>query len=122
VQDIYADDLAFRSGFDGRAHEFFRVWIEGNSRRVNRDRWQNVSRSVTNGFALGNLQRHGLLPPDDPLRGEARDFDRRAGFDAVDGFVSFFASLPDDPKPAAIVERVKTLAESMVRASDSRRL
>ena len=122
VQDIYADDLAFRSGFDGRAHEFFRVWIEGNSRRVGRDRWPNVSRSVTNGFALGNLERHGLLPRDDPLRTAARDFDRRAGFDAVDGFAHFFGSLPEDPKPADIVDRVRDLADSMVRAANSRRL
>ncbi len=122
MQDIYADDLAFLSGFDGRAHEFFRVWIEGNSRRASRDRWQNVGRSVTNGFALGNLQRHGLLPAEDPLRARARDFDRRSGFDAVDGFAAFFAALPPDPSPAVIVDRVKALAASMVRAANSRRL
>ncbi|HYM38628.1 MAG TPA: DUF5781 family protein [Thermoplasmata archaeon] len=122
VQDVYADDLSFLSGFDGRAHEFFRVWIEGNSRRANASRWENVRRCVTNGFALGNLLRHGLLPDDDPLWALARDFDRRARVDAVDGFAEFFASLPADPKPGALVERVKFLAGSLVQATNSRRL
>jgi hypothetical protein len=122
VQDIYADDLAFLSEFEGRAHEFFRVWIEGNSRSRSRDPWKNVSRSVTNGFALGNLKRHDLLEPDDPLWAPARSFDRRAGFEAVDGFADFFATLPADPRPAAFVDRVKFLAASMARAADSRSL
>ena len=120
VQDIYADDIAFLSGFDGRAHEFFRVWIEGNSRRRSRESWQNVSRSVTNGFALGNLKRHGLLPDDDPLWARARDFDRRSGFDAVDGFAELFAALPADPSAQTVVERVKSLASSMAFAAHSR--
>jgi hypothetical protein len=120
VQDIYADDIAFLSGFDGRAHEFFRVWIEGNSGRRSRDAWGNVSRSVTNGFALGNLKRHSLLPDDDPLWARARDFDRRAGMEAVDGFAEFFAGLPQDPDARAVVKHVKSLAASMVRAVDSR--
>lgn len=122
VQDIYADDLAFLTGFEGRAHEFFRVWIEGNSQSRSRDRWTNVSRSVTNGFALGNLRRHGLLEADDALWIPARSFDRRAGLDAVDGFAEFFATLPADPKPAAFLERVTFLAASMSRAADSRSL
>lgn len=120
VKDIYADDLAFLSGFDGRAHEFFRVWIEGNSGPRSKDRWQNVGRSMTNGFALGNLRRHGLLEANDPLWTRARDFDRRAGFEAVDGFADFFADLPVDPNPESIVDRVKFLAASMARAADSR--
>lgn len=122
VQDIYADDLSFLAGFDGRAYEFFRVWIEGNSRRRSQDRWQDVSRSVTNGFALGNLRRHRLLEADDPLWVLARGFDQRSGFEAVDGFAKYFATLPPDPAPAAFVERVKFLATSMSRAADSRSL
>lgn len=122
VQDIYADDLAFLSGFDGRAREFFRVWIEGNSQRRSRDRWTNVSRSVTNGFALGNLRRHGLLAPEDPLWATARGFDRRAGFDAVQGFADFFAALPPDPEPKIMVDRVRSLSVAMVLAADSRSL
>lgn len=120
VQDIYADDIAFLSGFDGRAHEFFRVWIEGNSGRRAPEPWRNVSRSVTNGFALGNLRRHGLLPVDDPLWDLARDFDRRSGFRAVDGFAALFAELPQDPRPQTVVDRVKRLADSMVAAAHSR--
>lgn len=122
VQDIYADDLAFLTGFEDRAHEFFRVWVEGNSARRSQDRWPNVGRSVTNGFALGNLRRHGLLTDGDPLLSRARDFDRRAGFRAVDGFADFFASLPADPTVDAFLERVAFLAASMTRAADSRSL
>ncbi len=120
VQDIYADDIAFLSGFDGRAHEFFRAWIEGNSGRRSGEPWENVSRSVTNGFALGNLKRHGLLEDADPLWARARDFDRRAGFEAVDGFAELFAALPNDPSRQTVVERVKSLAASMAHAADSR--
>lgn len=120
VQDIYADDLAFLTGFDDRAHEFFSTWIEGNCRTQSKDRWTNVDRSVSNGFCLGNLQRHGLLEAADPLRERARRFDRRAGFEAVDRFALFFASLPQEPTSAVVVERVKSLADSMARAADSR--
>ncbi len=122
VQDIYADDLAFLTGFEDRAYEFFRVWIEGNSARRGPDRWTNVRRSVTNGFALGNLRRHGLLHDDDPVLERARDFDRRAGLEAVDGFTALYATLPENPTMDAFVDRVRALAASMVRASDSRRL
>ena len=120
VQDIYADDLAFRSGFDSRAYEFFRAWIQGNSGRRAPDPWANVSRSVTNGFSLGNLERHGLLAEDDPLWSVARDFDRRAGLRTVDGFAALFASLPPDPDGQIVVERVKSLAVSMASAVHSR--
>ena len=122
VQDVYADDLSFLTGFDDRAHEFFRVWIEGNSRARSRDRWTNVSRSVTNGFALGNLRRHGLLPEGDPLTDLARSFDRRAGLAAVDEFADFFATLPSDPTAEGFVDRVKALAASMTRAAHARSL
>ncbi len=122
VQDIYADDLAFLTGFETRAYEFFRVWIEGNSARRSADRWVNVGRSVTNGFALGNLRRHGLLPEGSILVDRARDFDRRAGFRAVDGFAAFFATLPPQPTLGSFVERVKSLAASMALAADSRRV
>lgn len=122
VQDIYADDIAFLSGFDGRAREFFSVWIERNSQRRSRDRWANVSRSVTNGFALGNLRRHGLLPEEDPLWETAREFDHRAELDSVKDFADFFATLPKDPSPAVLVDRVRFLGAAMVRAADSRSL
>lgn len=122
VQDIYADDLSFLTGFRGRAHDFFGVWVEGNSRAASRDRWANVSRSVTNGFALGNLRRHGLLLAGDPLVARARDFDHRAGFAAVDGFAEYFATLPTEPTVEAFVEQVRVLAVSMTRAARSRSL
>ncbi len=122
VQDIYADDLAFLTGFEGRAYDFFRAWVEGNSRTRSRERWANVGRSVTNGFALGNLRRHGLLPAGGPLVETAREFDRRAGFKAVDGFARFFETLPPEPSLGAFVDRVKSLTDSMILAAHSRSL
>jgi hypothetical protein len=72
VQDIYADDLAFLTGLNDRAHEFFLAWIEGNSRTRSKDRWTNVDRIVSNGFCLGSLPPHGLLEVADPLWARAR--------------------------------------------------
>src|SRR5439155_212170 len=70
IQDIYADDLAFlvfATDEDDRAYEFFSAWIEGNTTMRGRNRWKNVGLAATNGFALGNLVRHGRLSKDDPL-------------------------------------------------------
>ncbi len=120
MQDIYADDLSFRAGLDGRAYAFFSSWVTGHEDSAKRDRWWNIGVSVSNGFALGNLLRHGLLAPDDTLREKARLFDRQARIRAVDTFVSFFATLPMDPKPQTFVASVNELYDSMAKAHDSR--
>ncbi len=120
MQDIYADDLSFEAGLNGRAYEFFSSWVTGHRESARRDRWWNVGVSVSNGFALGNLLRHRLLEPDDPLWAEARTFDREVRLRSVDTFATFFASLPADPKPRTFVSRVQELADSMAEAHDSR--
>ncbi len=120
TQDIYADDLAFlvfqRDGGD-RAYRFFAAWVDGNAEMRGRNRWQNVGLAVSNGFAIGNLIRHGLVKPDDGLWERARAFDREAGFSTIEGFADFFANLPQDPSAATFVGEVKALADLMKRAA-----
>jgi len=122
IQDIYADDLAFlvfSTDGDDRAYEFFSGWIDGNASMRGRNRWKNVGLAATNGFALGNLVRHGRLSKDDPLWERAREFDREAGLETVATFADFYAKLPEDPTPAAFVTQVNTLATVMTRAASS---
>ena len=120
VQDIYADDLAFlvfnRDGGD-RAYRFFAGWVDGNAEMRAKNRWQNVGLAVSNGFAIGNLVRHGVIKGDDPLWARARAFDREAGFAAVDALAKYFAKLPRDPSPATFLGDVKTLADLMTNAA-----
>lgn len=118
VQDVYADDLAFLVGLEDRAHAFFASWILGNTGQRGRHRWTNVGLCVTNGFALGNLARHGLLPPDDELWEIARSFDREAGFRAVESFARFYENLPPNPTSDSFVVRVRVLANLMQRTAD----
>ncbi|HKW43988.1 MAG TPA: DUF5781 family protein [Thermoplasmata archaeon] len=117
VQDIYADDLAFivLESVRGRMYEFFAAWIEGNLQSQGKNRWQNVALAVTNGFAIGNLVRHGLIASDDPLWERARGFDRSAGFSAVDLFAEFYANLPESPSAAVFIGEVKGLANLMTK-------
>ena len=120
IQDIYADDLAFPvfSGTDGRrAYDFFSAWIDNNAATKTRNRWQNVGAAATNSFALGNLVRHALIMPDDPLWARARGFDRQAGFEVVDALAGFYSDLPQDPAPAAFVAQVQRLAGLLSKAA-----
>jgi len=120
IQDIYADDLAFPvfAGSDGgRAYEFFAGWVDNNSRIRGKDRWQNLGLAASNGFAIGNLLRHGLITADDKLWELARAFDREAGFHTVDALAEFYARLPENPSAAAFIGEVKRLAGLMTKAA-----
>jgi hypothetical protein len=120
IQDIYADDLAFlvfSTDGDDRAYEFFSGWIEGNATMRGRNRWKNVGLAATNGFALGNLVRHGRLSKDDALWDRARAFDREAGLEAVGALADFYAHLPENPSPEEFVGQVNALATLMTRAA-----
>jgi hypothetical protein len=122
VQDIYADDLAFPvfAGSDGgRAYEFFAGWADNNTRMRGTDRWQNIGLAASNGFAIGNLLRHGLITADDQLWHVARAFDREAGFQTVDDFTEFYARLPENPSAAAFIGEVKRLASLMTKAASA---
>jgi len=122
IQDIYADDLAFlvfATDGDDRAYEFFSGWIEGNATMRGRNRWKNVGLAATNGFALGNLLRHGRLSKDDALWDRARVFDREAGLEVVGALANFYANLPENPSPETFVAQVKALATVMTQAASS---
>lgn len=119
IQDIYADDLAFPvfGGSDGRrAYEFFAGWVDNNTRMRGTDRWVNLGLAASNGFAIGNLLRHGLITADDKLWDLTRAFDREAGFHAVDAFAEFYAQLPENSSAAAFIGEVTRLAGLMTKA------
>jgi hypothetical protein len=120
IQDVYADDLAFlvfASDGGDRAYEFFAAWVDGNTSAGGTNRWQNIGLATSNGFAIGNLRRHGLIAPDDKLWDLAREFDRKAGFSLVDDLAAFGANLPMDPATAPFVGEVRRLAQLMVLAA-----
>lgn len=122
IQDIYADNLAFpvfRGSDGGRAYGFFAGWVDNNTATVAADRWQNLGQAASSGFAIGNLVRHRLLEPDDPLWAKARAFDRRAGFQIVDALAEFYAQLPEGPSPATFLGEVKRLAGLLTEASNA---
>ena len=121
VQDVYADDLAFRTDLgDERAYAFFTGWVRNNASTVSRSRWENVGRSVGSGFALGNLVRRRLVSKDDDLWDAARAFDRAAGLESVEGFARFFESLPTDVSSAVILERARLLETLVLDAAKGR--
>lgn len=72
IQDLYADDLAFKVFKRGgaftpeQAHSFFLEWINDTpvEERSSRDRWQNVGIMLNNCFAISNLARHRILDID----------------------------------------------------------
>lgn len=120
IQDIYADDLAFPvfAGSDGgRAYEFFAGWVDNNTSSLSGDRWQNLGQAASSGFAIGNLLRHVLIGPDDPLWAKAHVFDDQAGFRIVDALAEFYAKLPAAPAAATFVAEVKRLASLLTKAS-----
>ena len=122
IQDIYADDLTFlvfSANGDDRAYRFFSGWVDWNVGSRGTDRWRNVGLAASNGFAIGNLVRHGLLSRDDDLWARVRAFDRDAGFEAVDSLADLYANLPQDPSPATFIGGVKALADLMARAATS---
>ena len=122
VQDVYADDLAFRIGIADRAPQFFGDWVDRNVAEPPEKDWADVGRSMSNGFALGTLRRHDLLTPDSDLWDRARAFDAEAGLWAVDVFANFFASLPARVTSDRFVERVETLAAVLRRVAQERSL
>lgn len=118
VQDIYADDIAFLTGLEDRVYGFFAGWVRGNSDALAPSKWGNVGVSVTNGFALGNLVRHGRLEPADPLWSVARRFDEAAGLRAVDDFATYYGTLPTHPTAQRFDSAVRDLVHLLGDAAD----
>ncbi len=76
IQDLYADDLAFKVFEKSRAltpeqaFNFFLEWINETpiASRTKKDKWLNVGIMLNNCFAISNLKRHNI-----------KDIDKQAG-------------------------------------------
>lgn len=120
VQDIYADDIAFLTGIEDRAYGFFAGWVRGNAAMRGTATWPNIGRSVSNGFALGNLERHRLLKEDDGLWTIARSFDEGTGLNTVDRFATYYSGLPVSVSPSRLGGKVRELVRILEDAVDGR--
>lgn len=68
IQDLYADDLAFKVFEKSKAFPpeqafaFFLDWIQDTPTEVtdDKDKWQNIGTMLNNCFALSNLTRHEI--------------------------------------------------------------
>lgn len=124
IQDLYADDLAFRvfqksSVFSTeQAFEFFLDWISDSPTDSKRSkvRWLNVQTMLNNCFAISNLTRHDI--PD--INGQAEDKTRTflSKTDAAmqrefSWFRNFMTNLKDDPSEDQFE---KDLTEYLTRA------
>jgi len=82
IQDLYADDIAFRvfekSGAftQDRAFEFFLDWINDETikPRSVRDKWFNTGIMLNNCFALSNLERHNIRDVDNQAESKVQKF------------------------------------------------
>jgi len=107
VQDLYADDLAFRVFRKGgaftpeQAHAFFLEWINDMpiEEKSSKDRWLNVGTMLNNCFAVSNLARHRIPDINDLVEKAVQRFLSR-----VDGrmrseftyFRNFMTNLSED--------------------------
>ena len=100
VEDIYADDLSFEIIGGSRAEVFFSDWIDRSS-FVGRDAWQTIGNAVSVAFALGNMQRHGIVPGRDVAR-RVNDFAKKARLRSLTIMTSAFKDLPKTDNPVLI--------------------
>lgn len=118
VEDIYADDLAFEIIGDSRAGVFFSDWIDRSS-IISRDPWQTVGNGISIAFALGNMERHGVVPERE-VRWKAEAFGRKAGLESLPLQAATFRGLPKTDDVAQIEEAMTGLL-SMARNEGVRR-
>jgi len=107
VQDIYADDIAFKVFKKGsvlqpeQAFEFFLDWINPNPIEPDTDeaKWQNIGIMLNNCFALSNLTRHEVPDINDQAKKRVEKFLSQAN-NAVrnefDYFKDFMTSLKEN--------------------------
>lgn len=113
VQDIYADDIAFLTDLDDRAYAFFSDWVRNDLDMVSESRWRNVGLGVSNGFAVGNLERHAIVSRGDPIYGLLEVFDRRTSLRHGPWYRRFFRDLAVDPTTERAEADLLSLAERM---------
>lgn len=118
VEDIYADDLSFEIIGGSRAGVFFSDWIDRSS-FIGSDAWQTIGNAVSIAFALGNMQRHGIIPARDIER-RVNGFAKRAGLQSLKAMTSAFSELPKTDDAALIEATIRALV-LMVRNEGVRR-
>ncbi len=82
VQDLYADDVAFRvfsrneTFQNGRVFDFFLTWINDKpiEEKTPKTVWLNVGIMLNNCFVLSNMVRHGLSDVDDRAANKVQKF------------------------------------------------
>jgi len=108
VEDIYADDLSFEIIGGSRAEVFFSDWIDRSS-FVDRDAWQTIDNEVSIAFALGNMQRHDIVPVQDVGR-RVNEFAKKAGLRSLNLMTSAFRDLPKTDDAVLIESTLQNLA------------
>lgn len=108
VQDLYADDVAFRAfSLSGsftldEAFNFFLTWINDkplDSRSV-KSVWLNIGILVDNCFALSNMIRHGVPDVNDQAENKAQKFLSQTNSRMKEGFAylkDFMTNLKENP-------------------------
>jgi len=133
VQDLYADDLAFRvfsrneAFLNGQVFDFFLSWIneEPLDEETPKDAWLNVGIMLNNCFVLSNMFRHGLPDVDDRAANKVQKFLSQTN-DRMNRefwhFKDYMVGLKDDPGTEEFeknlteyLERVIKLAKDLVR-------
>jgi hypothetical protein len=133
VQDLYADDVAFRvfsrnEAFqDGQVFDFFLSWISEKplDEETPKNVWMNVGIMLNNCFVLSNMVRHGLPDVDDRAANKVQKFLSQKN-DRMNRefwhFKDFMVGLKDDPGTEEFeknlteyLERVIKLAKDLVR-------
>jgi len=97
VQDLYADDVAFRAfGRSGvfsldRAFDFFLRWIndEPVDSRNARAVWQNIGILLNNCFALSNMMRHDVPDVNNQAENKVQEFLSQTDERMKEGFEYF---------------------------------
>ena len=133
VQDLYADDIAFRvlsrneAFLNERVFDFFLSWINKKpfEEKTPKAVWLNVGIMLNNCFVLSNMVRHGLPEVDDRATNKVQKFLSQTNDRMNREFLHFkdyMVGLKDNPseeefKKSLIdyLERVIRLAKDLVR-------
>ena len=94
AEDVYADDLAIPLTLGERSRPFFAEWVR-NAMAMAGNGWDEVFGALDIAFSLGNLERHGLLGPRDPLRREANAFAEGRKIVSLDALTGTYRDLPE---------------------------
>jgi hypothetical protein len=133
VQDLYADDVAFRvfsrneAFLNGQVFDFFLSWINEKpfDWKTPKTAWLNVGIMLNNCFVLSNMVRHGLPDVDDRATNKVQKFLSQTNDRMNREFLHFkdyMVGLKDDPGKEEFeksltdyLEQVIKLAKDLVR-------